>query len=279
MRKLESRILIEELQTDGHSPLKFICSDGAVYFVKYRSGKSFDKNEINCLVFEMVCTALLQRLNIPTPEHALITILENSYVPGQITKNKRYVKPGVVALGSKQIERSDMVKEIEVVKKRKEFSKLLNPEDLIRMAIFDLWVDNVDRHSSNYNILTQWQAEKLKYFAIDHAFSFGGLSGMNIFHPATQVNAYRKLIGSQYFCSVTKHFTRLQRLEVAKGFLTLIKQLPIASIIDETFEQIPALWAIGPLLKDRIVAFLQSEQRLLQTEQIAKKFLYQKQRH
>lgn len=239
MKQVASKILIEELQTDGHSPLQFICSDGAVYYVKYRSGKSFDQKEINCLVFEMVCTRLLERLNVPTPEHALVTILEDSYVPGQITINKRYIKPGVVGLGSKEIENSDMVKEIEAVKKQKEFSKLLNPDDLIRMAIFDLWVDNVDRHSANYNILTQWEEGKLKYFAIDHAFSFGGLDGMNIFNPQTEVSPYKKFIESGYFRSVVKHFTRAQRLEFADGSLSLIKQLPTADLVNEVFSQIP----------------------------------------
>jgi hypothetical protein len=97
MNKIESRILIEELDTDGHSPMKFICSDGSMYFVKYRSGKSLDKNEINCLVFEIVCTSLLQQLNVPVPEQALVTINENSYAPGQLVVNKKYIKQGVIA--------------------------------------------------------------------------------------------------------------------------------------------------------------------------------------
>ena len=90
MDKVESKILIEELETDGHSPMKFICSNGLMYFVKYRSGKSLDKNEINCLVFEMICTRLLQQLHIPVPDQALVTINENSYAPGQLKVNKKY---------------------------------------------------------------------------------------------------------------------------------------------------------------------------------------------
>jgi hypothetical protein len=142
-----------------------------MYFVKYRSGKSLDKNEINCLVFEIVCTSLLQQLNVPVPEQALVTINENSYAPGQLVVNKKYIKQGVIAWGSKEIIRADLVKEIEQVKKKTEFNKLLNPNDLIRIAIFDLWVDNADRHTENYNLLVKMQEGKLKIIAIDHAFT------------------------------------------------------------------------------------------------------------
>ncbi len=268
MKHVETRILIHKLETDGHSPMKFICSDGFVYYVKYRSGKSFDKNEINCLVFEMVCTRLLQQLKVPTPEQALVTIADGSYVKGQLKANKRYIRPEVIALGSKEIERSDLIKEIEVIKKRTEFNRLLYPGDLIRIALFDLWVDNYDRHSDNYNLLTKMEEGKLQYIAIDHAFAFGGLKGMNIFNETTPVNPNRKLIQSQYFKSVVGFIAQKEQSEIIKGFLSLLKELPINDLIDEVFSQIPEQWQIPPLLKGRIIAFLHSEQRLVSLQQI-----------
>lgn len=208
MKKVESKILIEEIDTDGHSPMKFICSDGSIYFAKYRSGKSLNKKEINCLVFEMVCTKLLQELGIPVPEQALITINENSISPGQLKVNKKYIKQGVIAWGSKEILQADLVKEIELIRMKKEFNRLKNPADLIRIAIFDLWVDNADRHQENYNLLLKMEEGKLKIIAIDHAFTFGGLKGMNIFNPSILPTSYKKLIESQYFLSVVKHFNK-----------------------------------------------------------------------
>lgn len=256
------------METDGHSPLKFICDDGAVYYVKYRSGKSFDKYEIHCLVFEMICTRLLQRFHIPVPDQALVRIAEDSYVPGQVIANKRYIKHGIIGWGSKEIERADLVKEIELLQKRKEFNKLLNAEDLIRIAIFDMWVDNVDRHSGNYNLLTKIEDGKLKIITIDHAFAFGGLRGMKIFHAATQPVSYRKLIESQYFRSVVKHFTKKERLEITSQFLSLISELDVTNIVHEVFTQIPTDWGTDPALKKRIIDFLQSKQRLIAIKQI-----------
>lgn len=262
MKQIESKILIEELDTDGHSPMKFICSDGEVYYVKYRSGKSFNKNEINCLVFEMVCTKLLQHLHVPVPEQALVTINENSFAPGQLFTNKRYIKNGIIAWGSKEITQTDLVKQIEQVTTKKGFNKFKNPDELIRIAIFDLWVDNADRHSGNYNLLTKLEEGKLKIITIDHAFTFGGLKGMNIFNVTSDPNIYKKLMESPYFRLMIKHFNRKQRLEIARQFISLLEQLDIKKIINEVFAQIPMQWDVNPLLKERIIDFLQSHRRI-----------------
>lgn len=273
MKKVESKILIEELETDGHSPMKFICADGRLYYVKYRSGKSLDKNEINCLVFEMICTRILQRLHIPVPDHALVTIAENSYAPGQLITNKKYIKPGIIAWGSMEITQTDLVKEIEQVRSKKEFTKLQNPDDLIRIAIFDLWVDNTDRHSGNYNLLLKMEGGKLNIITIDHAFTFGGLKGMNLFNATTLPDPYKKLVESQYFRSVMKHLARKKRLEIASQFLSLLPELDIENLIDEVFTEIPDQWGINPTLKKRVIDFLQSKQRFTTLQQICKQSL------
>jgi CotH kinase protein len=261
LKKVESKILIQELETDGHSPMQFICSDGLVYYVKYRSGKSFNKTEINCLVYEMVCTRLLQQLHIPVPEQALVKVNENSYVKGQLIINKRYIKQGVIGWGSREIAQADLVKEIEKIEKKKEFNKLLNPDDLIKIAIFDLWVDNMDRHSDNYNLLVRLEEGKMKIITIDHAFTFGGLKGLNIFNASSVPNSFKKLIESQYFRSVIKHFNKKLRLEIANQFLSLISKLDIENIINEVFSEIPEEWDINPMLRKRIIDFLQSTER------------------
>lgn len=273
MKKVESKILITELETDGHSPMKFICSDGSMYFVKYRSGKSLDKKEINCLVFEIICTKILQQLQVPVPEQVLVVINENSYSPAMLIANRKYLKPGVTAWGSKEIENADLVKEAELITHKRVFNKLGNPEDLIRIAIFDLWVDNVDRYSENYNLLTRMENGKLFYYAIDHAFTFGGLNEMNIFNPSSMPSTYKKLIVSQYFLSVTRYIHKNRRIEIADQFISLLTKLDIKKIINEVFNEIPTDWAINPVLKDRVIAFLESRDRIIALEQICKQKL------
>ncbi len=276
MEKISTISLIQELDTDGHSPMKFICSNGSMYYVKYRSGKSFDKKEINCLVFEMVCTKLLMALYVPTPEQALVTITPDSYYKHQLIANKRTLRDGIIAWGSKEIEQSDLVKGIELVLKQKEFNRYSNPSDLIKIAIFDLWTDNVDRHSENYNLLVEVEDKKLKIIAIDHAFTFGGLNGMNIFNEKTQPNSYKKLIKSHFFRSIVKFMSQKDRIEIVNEFLTLILNLNVEEVVNEVFDEIPVTWGVESNLRERIIGFLTSEERLKAIEYISKQELKRK---
>lgn len=273
MEYTETISLIQELDTDGHSPMEFICSNGSVYYVKYRSGKSFDKREINCLVFEMICTKLLKALSIPTPEQALVTITPDSYFKQQLKANRRTLKDGIIAWGSKQIEQADIVKGIELLLKQKEFNRYSNPSDLIKIAIFDLWTDNVDRHSENYNLLVGVEDKKLKIIAIDHAFAFGGLNGMNTFNEKTSPNLVKKLIKSEFFRSIVKFISQEERIEIANEFLTLIGNVNIEDIVNEIFDEIPVTWGVDSSLKGRIVGFLTSKERLKEVEYISKQEL------
>jgi len=61
---LYTTTLLKEIPADGNSPMKFLCKDGHVYYCKYRSGKSFKEQEIDCLAYEIVCHFLLQHLQI-----------------------------------------------------------------------------------------------------------------------------------------------------------------------------------------------------------------------
>ena len=114
---------------------------------------------------------------------------------------------------------------------------------------------------------------KLQIITIDHAFTFGGLKGMNIFNAASVPHPYKKLIESQYFRSVVKHFNKFERLEIASQFLSLLLGLDIENLINEVFAQIPPQWGINPTLKKRIIDFLQSKQRITTLQQICKQQL------
>jgi hypothetical protein len=269
VKKVETSMLLEELETDGHSPMKFLCSDNNIYYVKYRSGKSFDKNEIHCLVFEMICTRLLQSLSLPVPQQALILIKEDSITPSLLKVNKRYIREGVIAWGSLEVPGADLFREIELIRNKREFNKLLNPEDLVRIAIFDLWVDNTDRYSENYNLLVRLTEGKLEIIPIDHAFTFGGLKGMKIFNENTSPDLSKKLIISRYFCKLISNIKKRRRLEIANEFLSLISQLDVEKISDEVFEKIPQEWNVNTTLKSRMIRFLKSNLRQKVVQQLS----------
>ena len=72
-----TELFLRETKTDGHAPLVFMCNDLNIYYCKYL--KSFKKEEITCLAYEVVANKLLLKLGVPTPDIAAITVSENHF--------------------------------------------------------------------------------------------------------------------------------------------------------------------------------------------------------
>src|SRR5688572_13064453 len=99
--------LIKELETDGHRAMKFLCSDGSIYYCKYRV--SMKKEEVDFLCYEIVCNYLLKCLGVPCPDLALVEIVDGSFDVKDLKYNSKYVAAGTICLGSKEIPESDLI--------------------------------------------------------------------------------------------------------------------------------------------------------------------------
>lgn len=254
--------LLEELKTDGHSPMKFLCDDGYVYFCKYRSGHSFNAREIDFLVYEVICHFLLRELEIPTPEIAFVELVKNSFDPRDIPFNKRYAKPGTICFGSKEIIKSNLITGLEIVNTKNDFKKYLNPKDLIRIAFFDLWVGNVDRgKEENFNLLAHTFLKKTRILAFDHAFAFHGENGLGAFNSNWPLTSTSNLARTSYFKSVIKFIPKNERETIAKKMLDLIREIA-ETAIKEAFKEIPPSWDISEGLKNRVFAFQINNSRI-----------------
>lgn len=254
------------MATDGHHPMHFLCDDGHNYFLKYRIG--IKPQEIDFLVYEIVCHYLLKYLEIPTPEIALVTIQKDSYNLKDIKHNKK-IKPGTICFGSKEIAYADLLRSTEIVKSKPEFKRFGNPADLIKIAVFDLWVDNTDRgRNDNFNILITREAGKNKFVAFDNAFAFKGVHGLQFFNPKQPINTDDKLFITSFFNQFVKHFSKYERTSITKNVLNLIHD-DCKNDIDIAFKQIPTQWEISYQLKERILNFLFDSERLEQITNIA----------
>jgi hypothetical protein len=256
---VKTEFLIRELETDGHRTMQFLCSDQSIYYCKYRI--STKKEEIDFLSYEVVCNYLLSCLNIPSPTLALVEIQENSYDPADLKYNGRYVRPGTICVGSKEIPGADLIVGIMETDK-KQFNKLANPDDLIRIAAFDLLVDNIDRgRNENYNLLLQSIGSKNQIVPIDHAFAFGGGNGLRSFTPQWPVLIEDRLIQTTFFRSVVRFINPERRLDIAYDCLNLLAH-ECPHQISNAFADFPAFWEIPPLLEQRMTDFLTDSTRL-----------------
>ncbi len=263
MHTCRTRILIEEVPTDGHSPLKFLCDDGNLYYCKYRVRTN--AAELDFLAYEVISHTLLRALNLPTPDIALVDVQAGSYRPDQLQANRRFVKPGVICFGSRALPHADLVRQTESVCSAHAFKRLLNPADLIRLAVFDLWIDNIDRGRAfeggyNYNILRIPSAGKMQFVAFDNAFTFGGENGLRIFNSGWPVLSTNRLFNSPYYKAVVKHIPPGQRFTVANDCLSLCYERG-EKVIQTAFASLPTTWGTPPALRARISDFLLNDQR------------------
>lgn len=254
--------LLDELPTDGHHPMKFLCDDGNLYYCKYRINAKLE--ELDFLIYELACHALLRALAIPTPDIAFVKVSPGSFDPKMLQYNKRYLKPGVVCFGSQHIE-GDLVRDTEAYYSPRQFSFLYNPADLIRIAVFDLWVDNIDRGRRieggyNYNLLTTPLEGQRQFVAFDNAFAFGGESMLRIFTPLSPIDLKNRLWSTPYYKAVVKHISVSERFTIAKECLTLCYE-QAERVLTDIWEQIPVDWNPRLPLRDKLVSFLLNEPR------------------
>lgn len=262
MQKLKTLTLIEEVGTDGHSPLKFQCEDLEVYYAKYRSGISLKAEEIDCLFYEIVCNKLLNALEIPSPQLAIIEIAENSFRKEQLNKHKKFCKVGALYLGSKEIKNADVVQTISPIQNKRSFKQLINPYDLVKIALFDLWVNNCDRgRNENYNLLFQNTNIGIKYYAFDHAFCFGGLAHLRILNANLPFSTADKLYKSSYFRKILPYLDKQKTKIIVDNFISLLPN-EINHIILQAYNDCPETWQIPVSVKERVFDFLTQQSRI-----------------
>ena len=214
------------------------------------------------LFYEMLCHHLLRSLQVPTPELALVEISEDSFRKEQLSYNKKHCKIGQLYLGSREVPNAELLQSIAIISGKSDFNKLANPYDLFRMAMFDLWVNNVDRgRNQNYNLLEQNTEEGIKFYAFDHAFCFGGVGMLRAFNPAHPIDTGDRLITSLYFKSILPYLDKQTCMEIIDNFLTLSPD-EIDNCIEAAFAGCPAQWAIPRSLLARSGEFLSDQGRI-----------------
>lgn len=275
MVRIETIITLKEIKTDGHAPVLFHCSDGHNYFCKYRITPRLQ--EINFLAFEIIASILLKNLNIPTPEIALVKIMPDTLDRKKIRVNSR-MQEGIIVFGSRQVLPSILITDFNIIHSKSQFKKIINPEDIIRIALFDLWIKNRDRGRDfgtgyNYNLLLGIENKKQQIIAIDHAFILGGSQIIGDFYPNLSPEIGGNLYQTPFFNQIIKHIDRREYISITNNFVTLLNQ-DYTRLIENTLKQLPKSWE---LLKDlgtrmnQLLAYVDRTERLAEHILKAKK--------
>ncbi|MGB3588324.1 MAG: HipA family kinase, partial [Tunicatimonas sp.] len=262
---VHTQYFVEELETDGHAPMKFYCDDGQLYYCKYRLNLK-KEIELDFLIYEVVAHELLQWLNIPTPTIAFVAVTEGSFDRNQLRRNKSHCEAGIICFGSQEV-LSRILSPIESISSKHDFNQLDNPLDLLRIALFDQWVGNADRgkpidEGYNFNLLIADQDKKLQYVAFDHAFIFGGENQLRIFNPQSIRFQKGSLLACEYFWSVLRYIPTENCLNAIEQFFVLLQSNEWHTIISNTIAQCATHWPLPPKMEERIINFLSNPERL-----------------
>lgn len=261
--KVKTEFLLEETKTSGHAPLKFLCNDNVLYYCKYLI--DFDPNEINCLAYEIVSHYLLKALNIPTPDIALVQVSAGTLDKSKIIKNRR-LKVNDICFGSKGIDPSEEITEFESCSSKRDYNRILNPADVVKIALFDLWINNVDRGrfidpGFNYNLLAVSFGNKRKIMAFDHAFVFGGKDQIGVFNSKMPFENRDKFHQSDFYKSFIGYMDYDEFINIVDNFIPLLK-ISHKAVIDDIISQLTDIWKLTPNLADRIQEYLFCEKRI-----------------
>lgn len=263
IQTINTELLLEEIETDGHAPLKFLCDNNKIYYCKYLN--AFDKRELNLLAYEMVASYLLNKLSIPTPIVALVNIMDGTLNKKKIHFNRR-LKVGNICFGSQEIKPAQELQSIQSFSKY-DYNKIINPYDIIKIAIFDLWVNNMDRgrhfvDGVNYNLLLASVFNKQKIYAFDNAFIFGGVNEIGTFNGLSPISGYDKLVSSPFYKAIIQHISVDKLKEIVDNFVPLLS-VSYRDLIAKVLNQLPLEWGLTPNLVDRIDSLLSNKDRII----------------
>jgi hypothetical protein len=252
--------LIEEYSHTNSAPMKFTCTTPngyEVYFVKYVLGE----DEFDFLVYELVCQRLAKHFDINTPDIALVNVAPDSFNYEQLKRNKKYFKPGVIAFGSKEVVNNDLITKHTTVPNKHTFKTYAAPEDLVKIALFDLHTYNKDRTEDNYNILLGRNKPSL-FYVIDHFYCFGGTLHAGTFNSSLKPEINGTILRSKFFTNMVSYMSLKDLEKAVKNYFYLYEEKAITTILDDVFYNIPKTWSISGGLKERLYNFLTDKARL-----------------
>lgn len=172
LNQIQATSIIEEIYTEGHSPLKITASDYGIYVAK--NGKGHTPSIF--LINEIVADYLLTLWELPVAETNLVVVPKELIQSEKLSNNHRLGFYDIPCFASRWIENSIELNDFMVLPNKRSFNQFLNPIDFLRISLFDEWLENDDRKPTNYNLILEPYTKKYKIIPIDHAFIFGTMN-------------------------------------------------------------------------------------------------------
>ncbi|WP_276980139.1 HipA family kinase [Flavobacterium filum] len=227
----------KKLTTKGSSPIVFWCDDFHYYACKY--GKP------NNLFNEYLAASFCKIWKIPVPDFSLVTVKEEHIPEGYPKGDFSYPCFGSFYL-EHAWESGEFLNTWE--SKNYDLEKICNPNDLLKVGLFDLWLCNEDRNHNNNNLLINPTKEGFQIVAIDHVAIFNS----NSFDFKLTQLTEDEVITNTKFCNLL--FKRGAKLnesleDLEKNFYLCIKGC--SKNLSKILSEIPSEWGIDVVEREK----------------------------
>lgn len=170
LKYLDAISLQKEIKTEGHSPLLVIASDYNAYFIKNTKGL----NPATYLINEFICHYLLKNWALNTPSISAIQV-DNRILNNSLSQFHKTHFYNNITFGSQRMDNIVELNEFISISGKRDLNRFNSPADLIKISLFDIWVENDDRKPTNPNILLRMENNRIDIIAIDNAYTFSSM--------------------------------------------------------------------------------------------------------
>lgn len=238
MKRLKTIESVKKIfETPGSYPVLVLCDDFKFWVCKY------DKFPIY-LFNELLASEFAKIWSIKTPETSLITVKEE-HIPDDMRHRLQPLWFRKDCFGSLYL---DGAKEIDqttysLFKDKKFRDRVSDKFDFIKIALFDIWLSNEDRHHNNFNLLLHTIENRTSFFyAIDHVNIFNTNSLKNGLY---EINEYETILNSELARILFSKNTRTNQYieEVIRNFYLCISECK--DNLNEILKKVPNSWNLN----------------------------------
>lgn len=146
----------------GDDPIKVLAEDENAYLIKH----NIRGNMFASLAREWICYQIFKHFKVSIPKGELLHFNPMKFqkeLKGLTGRFKEHI-----VFGSKWLHSRDDLKDEMYAGKTGKKEKLINPAELAKILVMDIWLKNSDRQAGNLNMIVS----KQKLYAIDHSAAF-----------------------------------------------------------------------------------------------------------
>ncbi len=209
-----------EISKTFHTPLLVLTSDLDEYYSKTPKDHTLELS----IIKEFLCSHLLECWNLRTPEIAALKI-DPAIIKIPLSHNHKNSYFSRHSFGSKILKPVTELEAIMQIENKHDYNRFENPVDVLKIGLFDIWIENDDRKPSNTNILIKNDENGLNFYPIDHSFTFSTMKFQDLDSSVISVSFNDSILYTKFAQSIFQFIIKNN-----KGWFDQIKDYFLMSV-------------------------------------------------